>query len=361
MFILLLLLVISVVPLWAQEQGREQEWNRILAAAKREGRVVVAGSPDPVMRSEILPKFQARFGIPVEFIAGRSSEMAARVRTERLAGVYSIDVFMAGGNTTADVLYPEKLIDPLRPLLVLPEVVDGAKWKNGKPWFVDPEEKYVLRVFSSVYSIFHINTEHVKPVEIRSAKDLLDPRWRGKIAAEEPTTTGSGAAKAVIFYRQFGEEFVKRLYVDQKPVFSRERRQFTDWLARGTYPICLNCREDDVEPLRKEGYKFLEIFELPDMRGTINGQPWFLTVANRAPHPHAAQVFANWIATKEALEPYSRSTSNATLRKDVDESFLKPESVPRPGGNYFDDAEWSWLAKGSNEARQNVGKLLRAR
>src|SRR5436853_6508180 len=101
----------------AQDKG----WEQTLAAAKKEGSVFVFGSPDPVMRSDIIPKFTARFGIPVEFLAGRSSEIALRLRTERGAGIYSIDVFLSGPDTTATVYYPEKMLDPLKPMLVLPE------------------------------------------------------------------------------------------------------------------------------------------------------------------------------------------------------------------------------------------------
>ena len=361
MILIVLWVVLLITPSWAQERTWEKEWNQVLAAAKKEGRVVVMGSPDPVMRSEIVPKFTARFGIPVEFLAGRSSEMVVRIRTERSAGIYSIDVFLSGPDTTANILYGEKMIDPLKPLLLLPEVIDPSKWKKGKPWFIDPEERHVLRPFSSVASLLFINTDHVKPAEIRLAKDLLNPKWRGKISSEEPTTTGSGANLASRFYNQLGEEFVKKLYIEQKPVSTRERRQFTDWLARGTYPICLNCREDDVRPLQKEGFKLLEIFELSDVPGTVNGSPWLLTVANKAPHLNAARVFINWLASKEGLEIYSRGYGSATLRTDIDESFLNLGNIPRPGINYFDDTDWKWVVTGRKETRDKVWKLLKSR
>jgi iron(III) transport system substrate-binding protein len=356
-----LLLAVPVAPLWAQEKGWEKQWNETLAAAKKEGSVVVAGSPDPVMRSGIIPRFVARFGIPVEFLAGRSSEMAAKVRTERTAGIQSIDVFLSGPDTTANVLYGEKMIDPLKPLLILPEVVDSSKWKKGKPWFVDPEERFVLRPFSSVANLLFINTDYVKPEEMRASKDLLNPKWKEKISTEDPTTTGAGANLASRFHIQLGEEFVKRLYIDQKPVRTRERRQFTDWLARGTYPICLNCREDDVRPLLKDGFKVLEIFELSDVPGAVNGSPWLLTVANKAPHPNAARIFVNWLASKEGVEIYSRGYGSATLRTDVDESFLSPGNIPRPGINYFDDTDWKWVVTGRKETRNKVWKMLKSR
>ncbi len=141
-------------PGLAQTKGSDKEWQDILNAAKKEGKVVVAGSPDPVMRNEVIPKFTARYGIPIEFIAGRSSQIVSRVQTERSAGIFNVDVYLSGPDTTANTLYGEKLIDPLKPLLILPEVVDGGKWKQGKLWFIDPEERYVVRAFSSVASLF---------------------------------------------------------------------------------------------------------------------------------------------------------------------------------------------------------------
>jgi len=162
-----------------------------------------------------------------------------------------------------------------------------------------------------------------------------------------------------MLFVQLGAEFVKRLYIDQQPVFSRERRQYTDWLARGTYPICLNCREDDVKPLRQEGFKLVEVFETADITPRVNGSPWLLTLANKAPHPNAARVFANWIASKEGLEIYSRGYGAATLRTDVDESFLGRGAVPRAGVKYLDDTEWSWTVSGRREARDKVQQLLR--
>ncbi len=340
--------------------GWEAEWKRTLESAKKEGTVVVTGSPDPVMRNEIVPKFTARFGIPVQYIAGGASQIVARLSTERNAKLYSTDIFMAGMNTVANILYPNKMLDPLKPILILPEVVEPSKWRKGKLWFQDPEERYVLRVFSSIASLFHINRDHVKPGELRASKDLLNPKWRGKISAEDPILGGGGANKAARFYVQLGEEFVRKLYKEQKLVFSRERRQMADWVARGTYPICLDCRDDDLKSLQQEGFNFFEFFELTDMPGTLTSAPWLLTLLNQAPHPNAARVFANWIVSKEALEIYSRAFGYATLRTDADESFLKSETIPRPEVKYFDDADWQWAVTGRAETRKRVENILKA-
>ncbi len=346
---------------WAQTKASDKEWAAIVEAAKKDGKVVVAGSPDPVMRNDVIPKFTARFGIPIEFIAGRSSQIVSRVETERASGIFSIDIYLSGPDTSANELYNDKLIDPLKPLLVMPDVVDGSKWKNGKVWFADPQEQFVVRAFSSIASLLFINTDHVKLNELRHIKDLVNPKWRGKISAEDPTTTGAGANMAARLYVQIGEEFVKNLYIEQKVVRTRERRQMSDWLARGTQPICLNCREDDVRPLIKEGFKILEIFELNGIPATVNGSPWMLTLANKAPHPKAAQLFANWILSKEGLETYAKGYGSATLRTDIDESYLNPGNLPKQGVKYFDDTEWKWIVGGRHENREKVWKILKTR
>src|SRR5215471_9875442 len=148
--IIFLLCFLFPAALVAQEARSDKKWNEVLQAAQKEGKVVVAGSPDPVMRDEIIPKFKSRFGITVDLIAGRSSDIGARVRTERQAGIFSIDVYLSGLRSMTAIMYPEKMLDPLRPALMLPEVVNPSKWKRGGLWFSDPDDKYVLRVFNSI-------------------------------------------------------------------------------------------------------------------------------------------------------------------------------------------------------------------
>lgn len=345
----------------AQSADWQKVWDDTVAAAKKEGRVVVIGSPDPVMRNAVIPAFTARHGIAVEYIAtGSSGQAAARIKVERSSGIYTTDIFLSGPDTQYNVLYAEKIIDPLKPMLILPEVTAAASWKRGEPWFMDPERQYVLRLFSSLDSLIFINTDQVKLDEMKTAKDLLNPKWRGKIVTDDPTSrSGSGGNAAASIYSQLGPEFAKALYIDQKPVVSGERRQLTDWLARGIYPICLTCRADDVRPLQQEGFKIYEVYELEGLQNRMNSSPFLVSVANKAANPHAAKVFVNWLAGKEALTIYSRGFGSATLRTDVDESFLDPRAIPKAGVTYPDDADPKWRSVEKVEAGNKLRELLK--
>jgi hypothetical protein len=146
----LLMLLMFVPDSMAQTAGWQPTWEETLAAAKKEGKVTVSGPASRELRRALPAAFKERFGITLEYLGGRSSETAIKLRVERQAGVHTVDVMIAGIQTMATILYPEKMLDPVRPVLVLPEVIDASKWKKRKLWFSDPEDQFVLRISNTI-------------------------------------------------------------------------------------------------------------------------------------------------------------------------------------------------------------------
>ena len=190
------------------------------------------------------------------------------------------------------------MLDPVKPILLLPEVLDSSKWKKGGVWYSDPEGIYVPRLLYYVARMFYVNTREAKLEQFKSIKELLNPRWKGKIATMDPTVLGSGLANASQLYL-FGEAFVKRFYVDQKPVISRDQRQLTDWVVRGVYPIVFGARESEGEKFRQEGFPVYSVCSLPDAPGSVSAGFGAVGLMNKAPHPNAAHVFVNWLLSKK--------------------------------------------------------------
>jgi len=124
---------------FAQSADWQKTWDETLAAARKEGKVVTMGSPDPVMRNEIIPAFKSKFGIDIEPIFGDSGPLAERLRLEQSSGTRYVDVSMPGPSTAMYVLVPDKMLDPVKPLLLLPEVTANSRWKLGEPHFIDEE------------------------------------------------------------------------------------------------------------------------------------------------------------------------------------------------------------------------------
>src|SRR5215204_3377968 len=356
---LLPVLALCLWPAFVAAQDKPPGWDELIAAARREGTVVVAGPAHPEVRQALPAAFKARFGVNLEYLGGPASAMVAKMKAERASGIYSFDVTLAGIQSMAQIFHREGLLEPIRPLLILPEVLDGAKWKRGALWFMDPEQQYVLRLFSSESEEFSINTQHVKPDEIRSAQDLLNPKWKGKIATHDPTVPGTGSNQAARFYVQFGEEFVKKLFVEQQPAISRDERQLTDWLLRGTYPIVFGANDARVEEMRKEGLPLVSIHGLPDLPGTVAVGNGLVGLFKNAPHPNAAKLFVNWLASKEGLEVYARAVKWSPTCNDIDEkSFVPADSIPDPGVNYFDLSDWEFTVTKKEQARQRIREML---
>jgi iron(III) transport system substrate-binding protein len=359
-FVLLLAMLVPNV-VHAQSADWQKTWDETLEAAKKEGKVVVTGPPDAQIRKLLPEAFKKRYGIAMEYQSARGSDSANKMRAERAAGIYTADAALAGSNTMFTVMLRENMLAPLKPELILPEVTEGKNWKRGSIWFVDPEEKYVLRLFSTVNEAFWINTNEVKPGELRKVEDLLSPRWKGKIAFMDPTVAGTGANQAANLYAMFGADFVKKLFIDQQTAISRERRQLTDWLARGTYQVVFGGEDGELQRLRQEGMPINSVHGLEDMPGSLSGGNQ-VALYNHAPHPNAARIFANWMASKEGSEIYGRALNMVPVRVDIDATaFMPPEVIPKQEVNYFDPYLYEFTVTTKEEARLRIKELLRSK
>jgi iron(III) transport system substrate-binding protein len=355
----LLALALALYASCASAQPASEQWNKLVADAKKEGKVVIIAPPDPEVRESIPKAFKAKYGITVEYLGGRSSDTAARLRTERASGVYTVDVALSGMLTMASIFHAEKMLDPIRPILLDPDVTDGSKWKSGKLWFIDPEDQYILRLFSTRTAMFYLNTKYVKPEEVKSAQDLLNPKFQGKIITSDPTLPGIGSSDSARFYIQYGEDFVKKLYIDQKMLISRDRRQIGDGLARGAYPIAMGAEDEEMERLEKEGFPIHRVYSLQGMSEIVSPSVGHVGLFNNAPHPNAAKLFVNWIASKEGLEVYSRARGGAPTRNDIDAaSYLPAAMIPQQGVDYFDSYNWEFVLKTKEKIRLRMKELL---
>src|SRR5438309_4814654 len=141
----------EVKPAW---QG---EWEKILAAAKKEGQVAVYISG----YEEILPDFQKEYPeIKINAVTGRGSQIGQRLLAERRAEKYLADVVSAGGVTTFQQLHLAKVFDPIKSALIFPEITDTSKWYQGKHHYADPENQYVFSyVGSATYGSISYNTK----------------------------------------------------------------------------------------------------------------------------------------------------------------------------------------------------------
>jgi ABC-type Fe3+ transport system substrate-binding protein len=328
-------------------------------AARKEGKVVVKGPPAPGVRTEMPRAFRERFGIELEYLGGPTGPFVTQLTNERQAGIYSTDVILSGADSIYTVVYANGYLEPLPPALIHPEAADGSAWPDGKHWYMDPEGQHILRLNNTVQIMGQINTAHVRPEEITSYHDLLKPEYRGKMAAFDPTVSGSGIGAAAYLYVTMGEDFVRRLYLEQRPALSRDERQLAEWVIRGTYPIVIGnefATEAVLADLHGSGVSVVNLPRPPEAPGSVSASFGLLGLLKDAPHPHAAQVFVNWIAGREGMLVWSKGLNAVPIRADVDKSAWSKDLVPDPNvKNYHDSYGWEFV----HTQRQPVMARLR--
>jgi ABC-type Fe3+ transport system substrate-binding protein len=68
---------------------------------------------------------------PNIIVAVAGNSLASRIPAERRAEKYLVDVVSSGANMLHDALYKAQILEPIKPALILPEVLDQSKWHEG--------------------------------------------------------------------------------------------------------------------------------------------------------------------------------------------------------------------------------------
>jgi iron(III) transport system substrate-binding protein len=316
----LLLLVTSALSADAND-----EWKKVLEAAKKEGKVVAGGPPTAVLRKQYKDTFENRFGLELELISAPGPQNAGKAMAEFKAGVRYFDV-LHGGSGTLEPLRNENMLAPFSDSMILPEVKDPRQWWGGHMW-EDVKTTRFIYSFSADFSVppFY-NSDLVKSGEINSYDDLLSPKWKGKIGMFEPRIPSAGQGLWGYLMRAKGKEFLQRL-ADQNLFIHRDGQQLAVGLAKGTLAVALGLAQRFVDPYIKGGLPIKVLSTIKEGMGGSNG---FGTVAvmKNTPHPNATKVYINWLLGKEGQDLYGRALTQGSRRFDVDTKWLAKFHTP---------------------------------
>jgi iron(III) transport system substrate-binding protein len=329
----------------------QDDWEKTVQAAKKEGQLVLYGSAD---FEKLFAEFNKKYPeIKIIGVFGRGADVAKRFMAERRAEKYLADLYVNGQTTGYNVFYKAKALDPIPPLLVLPEVTDTSKWWQGKHHYVDPEGQYLLNINGETRIVVGYNTKLVNPAEIKSYWDLLNPKWKGKIVAYDPTLGGAGDAMRFFYHQKsLGPEFIQRILTETDIVISTDTRQMGDWLAGGKFALSL------FGPVSRMDLDIMQIQGLPvswfapehlKEGAYITAGSGGVALINKAPHPNAAKVGLNWLLSREGQIAYQRIFTEGndgpdSLRIDIPKDKV-PRGNRRPEADpnrypFVDRAEW---------------------
>ena len=318
---------ILFLPAYAGSQSKptwQLEWDKTLELARKESRVVVSLPASGELRGAIETHFEKRFGIDVEPVVGRASTLVRKMIEESKSGVRYTDLHIGGSESIVGGLLSENVLEPLEPLMILPEVKDPKQWWGGHMW-VDNSRRFAYTSLAYQSESLWYNSQLTRSEEVRSFDDLLSDKLKGKIGFLDPRTPGSGASMWSYLREIKGEEYLGRL-IAQKLALSRDQRVLAEILARGKIAVVLGLTYYSYAPFIKAGLPVSPL-PIPKEGVYVSGGSGHLAVLKNRPHPNSSKIFLNWFLSREGQEVYSRALRQATRRLDVETAWLRETGV----------------------------------
>jgi iron(III) transport system substrate-binding protein len=325
----------------------DAEWDKLVKAAQAEGKVeVILSGQMPRRLTKIMPEFQKKYGVKVNFQTGSGRKHASRILAERRVGRFTIDAWIGGAVTGNTRLIPNKALTPIKDLMVDPEVKNPARWYKGRMHFADPGATYIFAWGASPMHQVSFNTEMVKADEIKSFADLLDPRWKGKIVSWSPGSSGSGPSVVSMYlHPKIGEQWFRRFIKEMNVTFVTDARQGAEWVATGRFPIGMFGLSTQADAMSKQGFPIQGWLPRAMAEGAfLTSSAANIMALERAPNPNAMKLFVNWALSREGQMTFIRGSGDGdSLRVDVPNDKVPPQyRIDRNTDYYiaFDDPRW---------------------
>jgi iron(III) transport system substrate-binding protein len=253
--------------------------QRLIDGARKENALMIYSSMTTADMGALMNAFQAKYGIKAQHWRGSSEDIRNRVTREYSAGRYDADIAETAGPDMEAMVREQVLQKVVTP--VSKELIPQASFAHGQ-WIATR-----LSVFAGAY-----NTNIIKPADApKTYEDLLNPRFKGKLGIE---AEDANWFMSVVLH--MGEEKGLKLFRDIVAANGMSVRKGHTLLANlvptGEVPLALTAYSYRVEQLKNERAP-VEIVYLPPVVGIPTGVGMY----RRAPHPHAALLFEDFILT----------------------------------------------------------------
>lgn len=311
----------------------DAQYAQLVAAAKAEGEVVVSGPRGlPAFQQVIAGGFTAKYGIKVVFSGLGGSKVLKNMLDTQPGQPYPYDVLVGGYDTLFANLDPENALTKLDSQIVLKEDTDLTKWAGGRiPW--DNSAHTSLGFLNQSGQYFYIDTSKAKLSDVKSYRDLLQPKWRNQILlADDPRTDGTVNAVIALFLqsKDLGQKFVQRFLTTQQPKIAGSDEDADKDIKAASFLMCV-CNNSQGTELIKEHPSFAKLDPHQVTEGTTTTSSFAnVAVPARVAHPNAAKLYLNWLLSEQTGLTAAKATGLPSARTDVPRDFLAAQSIPDP-------------------------------
>ncbi len=251
--------------------------NKLVEMAKKEGPVLIYSSMPQDDMAALTNEFEKRYGLKTKVWRAGSEKILQRVVLEAKSNRHEVDVIDTNG-PEMEAMHREHILQVCKS----PFLVDLI------PQAIQPHREWIasrLNIFTCAY-----NTKQIKKEDLpKSYKDLLDPKWKGKMAVESEdndwlagVVTGMGYDKGVALFKEIASK--------NAVTVRKGHTLLANLVASGEVPMALTLYNYKVEQMKNAGAP-MDWFALEPTVARPNG----VGVNKNAPHPYAAVLFQDFI------------------------------------------------------------------
>jgi len=273
----------------------------LVQKACAEGQVIYYTPDSETQSRAITAVFEKRFPcIRVLTVSAVSGRLIERIAAESAATKIQADVVLLNDLQALTKFKDTGVIRPWTPPTddKYPATAKLAGWWYGAGGTMD-------------YIVYNTNLVSAADAP-KTWQDILDPKWKGKIAAGTVSLGGTAWLQYYFFHQKYGDDFLKKLAA-QQPRYFTSYQPLTLAVARGELAIALTCISVEAPMRIVDGAPLKAVYPADG----IPVVPAWMVLMSHSPHPDAALLYANWATSREGQEAQVRARMIWSQRPDV--------------------------------------------
>lgn len=277
----------------------------LIDAAKKEGKVVYYTSVDLPLAEKIAKAFEAKYsGIAVRVERTGAERVFQRIGQEYGSKIYAVDVVNSSDAAHFIVWKRDGILGAYMP-------EDVAK--NYPAGHVDVDGMFAS--FRVGLSVIAYNTNLVKADEApKSHKDLLDPKWKGKIVKAHPGYSGTIMTATFQLARDLGWDYLEKL-AQQNVMQLQSSADPPKKLALGERAVQADGNEYNIFQIKESGGPVEPVYATEGTPIVIGPNGIF----KNAPNPNAAKLFQSFCFSPDCQQLIVNVGGQRSLHPQVKE------------------------------------------
>jgi iron(III) transport system substrate-binding protein len=274
-------------PLRAQAPAAEAITPQLIEAAKKEGKVVFYTAMDLQFAQQFGKMFEQKFGVQVRVERSGAERVFTRIGQEYGANIHAVDVV-----NTADAAH---CIVWKRNGWLAPYMPEDVAKHFGKDYYDADGLHVTTRILVSPIAY---NTKLVKAEDApKSFKDLLDPKWAGKMVKAHPSYSGTIMNATFQIARDLGWDYLEKLS-KQRIMQVQSATDTPKKISLGERAVMVDGAGYLVIRYKEDGQPVEIVY--PEEGTPLAAGP--SAVFKGAPNPNAARLFQNYMHSREGQQ-----------------------------------------------------------